>query len=370
MTALHKVKQALQRQDAFEAGQKHSTEQSQAQIVIQQIQSEEQPTESQAYAEPKLFEFSQDEIKDIQTALQEEIQTWQFEFLPEHSNGIQVYRIQGKQNLSLPILELSEGLNTKEVEVVEVSDSGSVNDLRVRNHAKIHLLIYEGSLLQGEKQNRIVNATLLLKPESETVIPVSCVEQGRWNKQSFGFSKPNYDATSSMRHRLKRDIMNSKSGHKSNQHNIWSEVSKFAQLEDLSNETADFSDHYEKSKKERHAFKDGLKFNSHGVLARANKADYTDFVGDEKAFATILERVSKGYEFEKEDKSENEKSPEAYLLSIVQSEIKDIYAHSSVGVGHDLRLETPTHFINTLLVEDEFVAISILRKQAEAYFQD
>jgi hypothetical protein len=360
MNTLDNVKRALQRKNEHDAKQK------QAEAEFQQKQNQKNEADeaqfSFQYFEPQAFEFTNDEIASFQTAIREEAQTWQFEFLPEHSNGVQVFRIRTNRTLSLPVIELSEGLATQEVEVVEVSDSGSVNDLRVRNRSLRHLLIYEGSLLQGEKQNRIVNATLLLCPESETIIPVSCVEQGRWNKQSFGFSKPNYDATSSMRHRLKKDIMMSKSGHKSNQSNIWAEVKRFSEKEGVSNQSSDYADYYEKAQKEKHTFKDGLKFSSHGILARAKKADYTDFVSDEKSFSNILERISKGYEFDQDDHAEVEKLPDEYLFEIIESKVKDVYVHASVGLGYDVRLETETHFINTLLVDDEFVSVSIARK--------
>jgi hypothetical protein len=67
------------------------------------------------------------------------------------------------------------------VTVEESSASGSVPELRVRNRAKDRVFIPDGSTLTGAKQNRVVNLSVLLAPESVTVIPVSCVESGRWS---------------------------------------------------------------------------------------------------------------------------------------------------------------------------------------------
>jgi hypothetical protein len=63
----------------------------------------------------------------------------------------------------------------------EVSRGGSVPELKVVNKSDRMLLILDGEGLVGAKQNRIVNTTILIAGNTTTVIPVSCVEQGRWS---------------------------------------------------------------------------------------------------------------------------------------------------------------------------------------------
>jgi hypothetical protein len=65
--------------------------------------------------------------------------------------------------------------------VKEVSDSGIVNTLIVQNKSDKRVLLLDGEELIGAKQNRILNTTILIEANTTQKIPVSCVEQGRWN---------------------------------------------------------------------------------------------------------------------------------------------------------------------------------------------
>jgi len=49
------------------------------------------------------------------------------------------------------------------------------------------VLLIDGEELVGAKQNRVLNLTILAPAQSEIVIPVSCVEQGRWHEVSAAF---------------------------------------------------------------------------------------------------------------------------------------------------------------------------------------
>jgi ARG and Rhodanese-Phosphatase-superfamily-associated Protein domain len=40
----------------------------------------------------------------------------------------------------------------------------------------------DGQELVGAKQNRVLNVTVLIEAESEVLLPLSCVEEGRWHE--------------------------------------------------------------------------------------------------------------------------------------------------------------------------------------------
>ena len=75
-----------------------------------------------------------------------------------------------------------------DVEVREVSEAGSVPNLTLVNRGKRPVLVPEGEILVGAKQNRVVNITILVAATSTITLPVSCVEQGRWRAVSRTFT--------------------------------------------------------------------------------------------------------------------------------------------------------------------------------------
>jgi hypothetical protein len=78
-------------------------------------------------------------------------------------------------------LTLKQALDARLLTIAEVSQGGSVPELKVINQGDLPVLLLDGEELVGAKQNRILNTTILLKEKSETLIPVSCTESGRWS---------------------------------------------------------------------------------------------------------------------------------------------------------------------------------------------
>ena len=71
--------------------------------------------------------------------------------------------------------------------VTEMSQGGAVPLLTVVSEATRMVLLLDGEELVGAKQNRILNTSVLVPAKSKIIIPVSCVEQGRWRHVSPDF---------------------------------------------------------------------------------------------------------------------------------------------------------------------------------------
>ena len=85
--------------------------------------------------------------------------------------------------------------------ISETSDAGSVPELAVINPLDDTVLLYDGEELVGAKQNRILNVSVLVGAGAKLPIPVSCVEQGRWNRSSVDFDSAAHISHSHLRRR-------------------------------------------------------------------------------------------------------------------------------------------------------------------------
>lgn len=65
--------------------------------------------------------------------------------------------------------------------VIDEVGGGSVPQLSVTNPTGEAQLILEGDILEGGRQDRMAGETTLVMPGQSIVIPVNCVEAGRWN---------------------------------------------------------------------------------------------------------------------------------------------------------------------------------------------
>jgi hypothetical protein len=81
---------------------------------------------------------------------------------------------------------------------VTFQETGVVAHLRARNRCDHPVVLPADMVLDGGRQARIVDRSILLAPTSETDVPVRCVEHGRWSSRR--------DRRSSVRHAADDDF--------------------------------------------------------------------------------------------------------------------------------------------------------------------
>jgi hypothetical protein len=114
-----------------------------------------------------------------------------------------------------------------------------------------NLLILDGEELVGAKQNRIVNTTILIPAKKTVVIPVSCVEEGRWSYDTERFHSEERIMAPMMRAMKTRQVNYSvrESGNfRSDQSAIWDEISAKASRRDAESNSMAMAEIYKKER--------------------------------------------------------------------------------------------------------------------------
>ena len=137
---------------------------------------------------------------------------------------------------------LDEALGKGWAEITEVNDGGQVSELKIVVKGTAPVLLLDGEELIGAKQNRVLNLTILAPAQRATVIPVSCVESGRWRRMSRSFSSSPRTQFAEGRAAKMRQVTASLSaaGHRaSDQHDVWRRIAdKSSRLNAMSDTSA------------------------------------------------------------------------------------------------------------------------------------
>ncbi len=146
---------------------------------------------------------------------------------PQEQEHLSVYGLRWQRGEGPDYATLDEALESKQLEVTEVSESGSVPQLKVVNRGDTMVFIMAGEELIGAKQNRVLNVSMMVDSKSEQPIPVSCVEAGRWAYRSARFTSQGTSSPSSLRSLMSKQIHSSYGASgtpRSNQGAVWGEI--------------------------------------------------------------------------------------------------------------------------------------------------
>lgn len=287
-----------------------------------------------------------------------------------------------QEDLDPAYLTLSEALTKELVTVTEVSESGSVPELRVKNDAELPVLILDGEELRGAKQNRVCNTTILLREKRETVIPVSCTEQGRWSYQSRKFEdshlvmarKARVNKSRSVSAGVKRFAAAASASaehYRSDQGRVWDDVHRLHEDLAVASPTGAMRDAYEahglRLRETTKAFPcvDG----QCGLLVAHNgRVLGLDLVSRPSAYRHLHERLLKSYVIDLQEIGEA--AGKVDVESMAQSFIDSLAgleetAHPSVGHGTDYRFEGTTTCGSALVHLDTGIHAAFFQDQVE-----
>lgn len=198
-------------------------------------------------------------------------------------------------------LTLKEALDKQVLTITEVSQEGSVPELKVINKAEIPVLLLDGEEVVGAKQNRVLNTTILVMKKSDLIIPVSCTEQGRWAYREREFS----DSDTLMSTKIRRikaqtvsDTLHDSQEYRSDQGTVWTAIREMSEEAGARSETGAMKAVYEEKTDELDEYLKAFPAvpDQKGLVALIDgEVVGFDFISRESAYRVLHSKLMKSY---------------------------------------------------------------------------
>ena len=282
-------------------------------------------------------------------------------------DNLAVFPLMSALRSPLVYLMLAEALRKGLVTVREISEGGSVPDLSVENRADVAVLIVDGEELVGAKQNRVANLSMLIPAGKTTIIPVSCVEGGRWAYSSAEFSASDHVQFSRGRAERLDSVhrsIRSTGTRRSDQRQVWRSIDEKAAQMRVASPTGAMSSIFEGHAATLDAYVEAF-------VARDGQVGAVFMVGDEvvgldvfdqpATFAALLPKLVRSYSIDaiaQPTESEPSQSTAKAIAFIDQLREAPLENHPAVGLGEDVSIVSDDLIAGGLVVEETVVHMS------------
>jgi hypothetical protein len=283
---------------------------------------------------------------------------------PQHFRNLTAFPLLRRDTKQADYITFSQAVQKGTASITEVSEGGSVPELLLDNTGDENVLILDGEELIGAKQNRIANLTVLAAANSKTVLPVSCVEHGRWSYRSA-------DIKTSGRTKYNRARAAKAGALKHNQKNtrppgahqgmVWDNIAAKQARMSVRSETSAMADMFDQHETPIEDYTRAFKAETCqvGVLfAIDGEAEGLDLFDAPETFASILPKLVRSFAIDALETANGE--TEAAGLSTASQFLDRISAanadnYPGVGLGTDLRLTAPLVSGGGLVYEEQLI---------------
>jgi hypothetical protein len=250
-----------------------------------------------------------------------------------------------------PYRTLREALDAGAVEVTEVSEGGSVPRLALVNRGDKPVLIVDGEELVGAKQNRILNITILAPAGKTTVLPVSCVEQGRWSYRSKTFEDRDRMLFHKARAAKAAHVSESRmcrGSSDSDQGEVWNHIADKMCAMDVSSPSSAMEDIYTRHAPRVDAFVRAIRpaeGQAGAVFAVNGRVEGIEAFAYDATMASLLPKLVRGYAIDAIEVHRGPVAapPAAKVAALLrQAAEAPVASFPAAGLGEDLRFRSST----------------------------
>ena len=271
-------------------------------------------------------------------------------------------------------LVLDEALQRQTARVTEISEGGSVPELAFENDNDLAVLLLDGEELVGARQNRVLNSTVLVGGKRKLVIPVSCVEHGRWRYNSAEFAAADRTLFAKARAKKMQRVSESlrvSGQHRSDQGEVWDDIARKSAAFHTRSDTAAMGDVFEQERPRLDAFVEALKpvsMQRGALFAIDGQLVGLELFDSPQTFAHYLPKLVRSYAMDAVETRTPQKIPpaevaaQAFLRETARSAV-EVFA--AVGEGEDLRLDGATLVGSALVHAGRVVHLAAFQADAD-----
>ena len=274
---------------------------------------------------------------------------------------LSVLPLLGPDQSELILKTLESAYRDEDVVISELA-AAKVSEINVLNRSDELIFGMDGEELIGAKQNRILNLSVVFPANSESTIPVSCIEEGRWG----GAGRFRVGRMHNARARARRQIKVSQSikfsgSAYSDQGEVWRDVRSKQASMSFSSNSRDLSKVYEENKNPLDRYKDRfpLQEDQIGGFFFLEGIVGLELFSDHKTFRALYPKILDAHAIEA---MEDRRGPQnvSGMPEEMEKQLKSIDWDRShvVGAGDHWRYESKNISATAVVLEDSCIHLS------------
>lgn len=287
---------------------------------------------------------------------------------PARFRNLRAFPLVGRESGAAPAyLTLREAVAAGQARIREVTEGGSVPHLLLENFSEKPIFIMDGEELIGAKQNRCANVTILAPAGQTLVIPVSCVEAGRWSYRTADFqvsespqfargrARKTATVNASLRTRGLRDAC---------QNTVWEEIAAKSERMRVASPTAAMADIYEQHRSGVEQFAAAIRpvrGQVGAVFAIGENVTGLDLFDASETLQAMLPKLVRSYAIDalettsEEGGSATESAATAFIAAVSAARVE---SYPGVGLGTEIRLTGPALVAGGLAWEGRIIHLA------------